>query len=132
LSEGLVRGMTAREIQGILAHEVVHARNGDIALMQLAMVVGLTRNCRRLRFAQFSASSCALFQHRASQSSRCWCYRCCAITWATEERIRFLWPCLSHATQRPRTQDLMHHSYQCQGLRPCGCSPTLRLGVLDD
>jgi heat shock protein HtpX len=43
LSEGLVRGMTAREIQRILAHEVVHARNGDIALMQLAMVVGKRR-----------------------------------------------------------------------------------------
>jgi Zn-dependent protease with chaperone function len=36
--------MTACEIRGILAHEIVHVRNGDIALMQLAMVVGqLTR-----------------------------------------------------------------------------------------
>jgi heat shock protein HtpX len=44
LSEGLVRGMAVREIRGILAHEIVHVRNGDIALMQLAMVVGrLTR-----------------------------------------------------------------------------------------
>jgi len=44
LSAALVRGMTLREIQGILAHEIVHVRNGDIALMQLAMVAGrLTR-----------------------------------------------------------------------------------------
>lgn len=44
LSEGLMRGMTAREIRGILAHEIVHVRNGDMALMQLAIVVGqLTR-----------------------------------------------------------------------------------------
>ena len=44
LSAALVPGMTRREIQGILAHEIVHVRNGDIALMQLAMVAGrLTR-----------------------------------------------------------------------------------------
>ena len=44
LSAALIRGMTLREIQGILAHEIVHVRNGDIALMQLAMVAGrLTR-----------------------------------------------------------------------------------------
>lgn len=44
LSAALVRGMTLREMQGILAHEIVHVRNGDIALMQLAMVAGrLTR-----------------------------------------------------------------------------------------
>jgi heat shock protein HtpX len=51
LSEGLVRGMTAREIRGILAHEIVHVRNGDLALMQLAMVVGqLTRTVSQLAF----------------------------------------------------------------------------------
>jgi len=44
LSAALLPGMTRREIQGILAHEIVHVRNGDIALMQLAMVAGrLTR-----------------------------------------------------------------------------------------
>jgi heat shock protein HtpX len=40
LSEGLTFEMTAREIRGILAHEIVHVRNGDLALIQLAMVVG--------------------------------------------------------------------------------------------
>ena len=51
LSEGLVRGMTAREIRGILAHEIVHVRNGDLALMQLAMVVGqLTRTVSQIAF----------------------------------------------------------------------------------
>jgi heat shock protein HtpX len=51
LSEGLVRGMTAREIQGILAHEIVHVRNGDLTLMQLAMVVGqLTRTVSQIAF----------------------------------------------------------------------------------
>jgi heat shock protein HtpX len=40
LSQGLLAEMTAREIRGILAHEIVHVRNGDIALMQLAMVAG--------------------------------------------------------------------------------------------
>jgi heat shock protein HtpX len=49
LSEGLIRGMTAREIRGILAHEIVHVRNGDLALMQLAMVVGqLTRTVSQI------------------------------------------------------------------------------------
>lgn len=44
LSAALMRGMTLREIQGVLAHEIIHVRNGDIALMQLAMVAGrLTR-----------------------------------------------------------------------------------------
>ena len=51
LSEALVREMTAREIRGILAHEIVHVRNGDIALMQLAMVVGqLTRTVSQIAF----------------------------------------------------------------------------------
>jgi heat shock protein HtpX len=51
LSEGLIRGMTTREIRGILAHEIVHVRNGDIALMQLAMVVGqLTRTVSQIAF----------------------------------------------------------------------------------
>jgi heat shock protein HtpX len=51
LSEALVRGMTIGEIRGILAHEIVHVRNGDIALMQLAMVVGqLTRMLSQIAF----------------------------------------------------------------------------------
>jgi heat shock protein HtpX len=51
LSEALVREMTAREIRGILAHEIVHIRNGDLALMQLAMVVGqLTRTVSQIAF----------------------------------------------------------------------------------
>jgi heat shock protein HtpX len=51
LSEGLVHGMTVREIRGILAHEIAHVRNGDIALMQLAMVVGqLTRTLSQIAF----------------------------------------------------------------------------------
>jgi heat shock protein HtpX len=41
--------MTAREIRGILAHEIVHVRNRDIAFMQLAMVVGqLTRTVSQI------------------------------------------------------------------------------------
>ena len=51
LSEGLIRGMTGREIRGILAHEIAHVRNDDIALMQLAMVVGqLTRTLSQIAF----------------------------------------------------------------------------------
>jgi heat shock protein HtpX len=51
LSAGLVREMTVREIRGILAREIVHVRNGDIALMQFAMVVGrLTRMLSQIAF----------------------------------------------------------------------------------
>jgi heat shock protein HtpX len=51
LSEALIRGMTIGELRGILAHEIVHVRNGDIALMQLAMVVGqLTRMLSQIAF----------------------------------------------------------------------------------
>ena len=51
LSKGLASDMTAREIGGILAHEIVHIRNGDLALMQLAMVVGqLTRTVSQIAF----------------------------------------------------------------------------------
>ena len=51
LSQGLIRGMTACEIRGILAHEVIHIRNGDLALMQLAMVAGqLTRMMSQIAF----------------------------------------------------------------------------------
>jgi heat shock protein HtpX len=40
LSQGLLAVMTTREIRGVLAHEIMHIRNGDIALMQLALVAG--------------------------------------------------------------------------------------------
>ena len=50
-SESLLQAMTAREIRGVLAHEIVHLRNGDLALMQLAMVVGrLTRLLSQIAF----------------------------------------------------------------------------------
>jgi heat shock protein HtpX len=51
LSETVARELTAREISGILAHEIIHIRNGDLALMQLAMVVGLlTRMISNIAF----------------------------------------------------------------------------------
>jgi heat shock protein HtpX len=51
LSQGLLADMMAREIRGVLAHEVVHIRNGDIALMQLATVAGqLARLLAQLAF----------------------------------------------------------------------------------
>jgi heat shock protein HtpX len=44
LSQSLLQTMNTREMRGILAHEIIHLRNGDLALMQLAVVVGrLTR-----------------------------------------------------------------------------------------
>jgi heat shock protein HtpX len=66
LSEGLVREMTAREIRGILAHEIVHVRNGDIGLMQLAMVAGqLTRMVSQIAFLLMFFS---LFLHTVSEA----------------------------------------------------------------
>jgi heat shock protein HtpX len=45
LARDLVEGLEWREIRAILAHELVHVRNHDIALMQFAMVLGrLTRS----------------------------------------------------------------------------------------
>jgi heat shock protein HtpX len=50
-SEPLLQTMSGRQMRGILAHEIVHVRNGDLALMQLAMVVGmLTRVLAQLAF----------------------------------------------------------------------------------
>jgi heat shock protein HtpX len=67
LSEGLVREMTAREIRGILAHEIVHVRNGDIALMQLALVAGqLTRMVSQIAFLLVFFR---LFLHAVSEAS---------------------------------------------------------------
>lgn len=44
LSQSLIQMMSTREMRGILAHEIIHLRNGDLALMQLAVAVGrLTR-----------------------------------------------------------------------------------------
>jgi heat shock protein HtpX len=51
LSESLLQTVTERELRGILAHEIIHVRNGDLALMQLAMVVGrLTRVLSQIAF----------------------------------------------------------------------------------
>jgi len=43
-SDSLLRAITGRAMRGVLAHEIVHLRNGDLAFMRLAMVAGrLTR-----------------------------------------------------------------------------------------
>jgi heat shock protein HtpX len=44
LSQSLLQTLAEPELRGVLAHEIIHVRNGDLALMQLAMVVArLTR-----------------------------------------------------------------------------------------
>ena len=44
LSRSLLQTLAVPELRGVLAHEIIHVRNGDLALMQLAMVVArLTR-----------------------------------------------------------------------------------------
>jgi heat shock protein HtpX len=51
LSQSLIETMSAREIRGILAHDIIHLRNGDLALMQLAAAVGrLTRVLSQIAF----------------------------------------------------------------------------------
>ncbi len=51
LSDSLLQTMSTREIRGILAHEIIHLRNGDLALMQLAVAVGrLTRVLSQIGF----------------------------------------------------------------------------------
>jgi heat shock protein HtpX len=39
VTEGLLRGLTLRELAGVLAHEVSHIRNNDLAVMSLADVM---------------------------------------------------------------------------------------------
>jgi heat shock protein HtpX len=41
LSHSLLQTLSRRELRGVLAHKIIHVRNGDLALMQLAMVIGL-------------------------------------------------------------------------------------------
>jgi heat shock protein HtpX len=44
LTDGLLRTLSLRELAGVLAHEISHARNNDLWLMSLADIVGrLTR-----------------------------------------------------------------------------------------
>jgi heat shock protein HtpX len=51
LSQSVIDTMSARELRGILAHEVIHLKNGDLALMQLAVVVGrMTRVLPQVAF----------------------------------------------------------------------------------
>ena len=40
VTDGLLRGLTLREIAGVLAHEVSHIRNGDLWVMGLADAIG--------------------------------------------------------------------------------------------
>ena len=51
VADSLVAGLTRRELCAILAHEIVHLRNGDILLQQLGLVLGwLTRVLSQLGF----------------------------------------------------------------------------------
>jgi heat shock protein HtpX len=51
LSQSLLQTMSTRQLRGILAHEIIHLRNGDLALMQLAVAVGrLTRVLSQIAF----------------------------------------------------------------------------------
>jgi heat shock protein HtpX len=51
LSDSLLQTMSAREMRGIIAHEIIHLRNGDLALMQLAVAIGrLTRILSQIAF----------------------------------------------------------------------------------
>jgi heat shock protein HtpX len=51
LSESLTRRMSARQMRGILAHEIIHLRNADLTVMQLAVAVGrLTRVVSQIAF----------------------------------------------------------------------------------
>lgn len=44
VADSVLSGLSTRELCGILAHEIVHLRNGDILMMQLGTVLeGLTR-----------------------------------------------------------------------------------------
>ena len=40
VTDGLLRGLTLRELAGVLAHEVSHVRNGDLWIMGLADTLG--------------------------------------------------------------------------------------------
>jgi heat shock protein HtpX len=51
VADCLIDGLDERELCGILAHEIVHLRNGDIMLMQLGLVLGwLTSAISRIGF----------------------------------------------------------------------------------
>ena len=51
LSDALLQTMNALQMRGILAHEIIHLRNGDLTLMQLAVVVRrLTRVLSQIAF----------------------------------------------------------------------------------
>lgn len=40
ITDGMVRGLTLRQLAGVLAHEISHVRNGDLRVMALADIVG--------------------------------------------------------------------------------------------
>jgi len=51
VADSLLAGLTRRELCAILAHEIVHLRNGDILLQQVGLVLGwLTRVLSQLGF----------------------------------------------------------------------------------
>jgi Zn-dependent protease with chaperone function len=51
LSDAPLQTMNARQMRGILVHEIIHLGNGDLTLMQLAVVVGrLTRVLSQIAF----------------------------------------------------------------------------------
>ena len=39
VTDGLIRGLTIRQLRGVLAHEISHVRNGDLKVMALADIV---------------------------------------------------------------------------------------------
>lgn len=70
VTEGLLRRLTMREIAGVLAHEISHVRNNDLAVMSLADV--LTRFAHGLSYAAIALAILNLFAAMQGEQHASW------------------------------------------------------------